>query len=166
MFNSKICGSNPGSRRFKSLVSSTALAVAIAGGIFTLSAGAQDAPSQDSPAQPAAPAAPNAGGQRGHHQMPSVDDQVKHLTKSLKLSDDQQAKVRSALEDQRKQMEQIHSDSSLSRDDRFSKMKAIRDTTDTQIKSALNDDQQKKFDEMQQKRQQRMMDRQGPPPQQ
>jgi septal ring factor EnvC (AmiA/AmiB activator) len=163
MLNSKTCGNNPRSRPLRSLVSSTALAVAIAGGIFTISAGAQDAPSQDSQSQPASP---NSRGQWGHHRMPSVDEQVKHLSKTLKLSDDQQGKVRSALEDQRKQMDQIHNDSSLSRDDRFSKMKEIRDTTNAQIKTALNDDQQKKFDEMQQKRQQRMMEHQGPPPQQ
>jgi hypothetical protein len=130
----------------------TALAVAITGGILTIRASAQDAPSQGSQTETAPQ---NGGGHWHHHKRPSVDKQVKHLTKALKLSDDQQAKVRSALEDQHKQMEQIRSDSSLSRDNRISKMKEIRDSTNTQIKAVLNDDQQKKFDELQQKHQKR-----------
>ena len=58
----------------------------------------------------------------GRRHMPTVDDQLKHLTKKLNLSDDQQAKLKPILEDQRKQMDGIRNDSSLSREDRFSKM--------------------------------------------
>jgi protein CpxP len=135
---------------FRSIVASTTLAILISVGICGTRATAQEAPSQDSQTQPAPPA---EGGRHWghHHKTPSVDQQIKHLTKALKLNDDQQTKVRSALEDQHKQMEQIHNDSSLSRDDRFSKMKQIHASTNTQIKSVLNDDQQKKFDEIQQK---------------
>jgi septal ring factor EnvC (AmiA/AmiB activator) len=161
MFDSKICSFTRGPRWSRTFLHSTVLAVIVAAGVFTTSARAQDVPSQDSQAQPAGP----GGAEKwGHRHMPSVDDQVKHLTKALKLSDDQQAKVRSALEDQRKQMEQVHSDASLSQNDRFSKMKEIHETTNTQIKSALSDDQQKKFDEIQQKHQERMGGHQGPPP--
>jgi septal ring factor EnvC (AmiA/AmiB activator) len=163
MFNFKIYSftSRPRGFRFRSLITSTALAAIVAGGIFTMSARAQDVPSQDSQARPTGPSGEEY---RGHHRMPSVDQQLKHLTKALKLSDDQQAKVRSALEDQRKQMEQIHNDASLSQNDRFSKMKEIHENTNTQIKSALSDDQQKKFDEIQQKHQEHMRGHQGPPP--
>jgi Spy/CpxP family protein refolding chaperone len=90
------------------------------------------------------------------HQMPSVDDQVKHLTKKLDLSDDQQAKLKPILEDQRKQMDDLRNDSSLSREDRFSKMREIRQNSDTQIKSVLNDDQQKNFDKMRDEQHDRM----------
>jgi septal ring factor EnvC (AmiA/AmiB activator) len=161
MFHSKICSFTPRPRKFRCLIHSTVLAAMVTGGMFTTSAHAQDVPSQDSQAQPAAPSGQE---NRGRHHMPSVDHQVKHLTKALKLSDDQRAKVRSALEDQRKQMEQIRSDASLSRNDRFSKMKEIHESTNTQIKSALSEDQQKKFDEIQQKHQERMGGHQGPPP--
>jgi protein CpxP len=60
------------------------------------------------------------------------------------------------LEDQRKQMEQIHNDSSLSREDRFSKMQQLRQSSDTQIKSVLNEDQQKNFDKMREEQHGRM----------
>jgi len=97
------------------------------------------------------------GHRMGHGpMMPSVDDQIKHLTKKLSLSDDQQAKLKPILEDQRKQMETIHNDSSLSREDRFSKMQALRQSSDTQIKSVLNEDQQKNFDKMREEQHGRM----------
>jgi len=100
-------------------------------------------------------------GMHGHHKMPSVDDQVKRMTKKLNLNDDQQSKVRSALESQQAQMQQLRSDTSLSRDDRMSKMQEIHQNSTTQIRAALNDDQQKKFDEMQEKRRERMSHRKG-----
>ena len=97
------------------------------------------------------------GHRMGHGpMMPSVDDQIKHLTKKLNLSDDQQAKLKPILEDQHKQMETIHDDSSLSREDRFSKMQALRQSSDTQIKGVLNEDQQKNFDKMREEQRGRM----------
>lgn len=104
---------------------------------------AQDAQEQSNPGS-----APAKGEHMGHRQMPSVDDQLKHMTKKLSLSDEQQAKLKPILEAQRTQMGQIRGDSSLSREDRFGKMKALRETTDNQIKGVLNEDQQKKFDKM------------------
>ena len=95
-------------------------------------------------------------GRMGHRPMMSVDDQIKHLSKKLDLSADQQTKLKPILEDQRKQMEAIHSDSSLSREDRMTKMQALRQSSDTQIKSVLNDDQQKSFDKMRADEQARM----------
>ena len=106
-------------------------------------------------------------GRMGRHAMPTVDDQVKHMAKKLNLSDDQQAKLKPILEDQRKQMEQIRDDSSLSRDDRFSKMKSVHENSAAQIKALLNEDQQKKFDKMQEERREHMGGRgpgNGPPP--
>jgi len=95
-------------------------------------------------------------GRMGRHAMPSVDDQVKHMAKKLNLSDDQQAKLKPILEDQRKQMEQIRDDSSLSREDRFSKMKSVHENSAAQIKTLLNEDQQKQFDKMQAERREHM----------
>jgi len=88
--------------------------------------------------------------------MLSVDDQIKHLSKKLSLSDDQQAKLKPILEDQRKQMDAIHNDSSLSREDRFGKMQELRKTSDEQVKTILNADQQKSFDKMRAEQQGRM----------
>ena len=53
-------------------------------------------------------------------------------------------------------MEAIHNDSSLSREDRFSKMQALRQSSDAQIKSVLNEEQQKSFDKMRAEQQERM----------
>jgi septal ring factor EnvC (AmiA/AmiB activator) len=161
MFRSTTCTFISRPRGFRSFMHSTVLAaVIVTGGIFATSARAQQAPSQDSQAQPAAPSGDE---NHGHRHMPSIDQQLKHLTKALKLRDDQQTKVRSVLEEQQKQMEQIRSDASLSRDDRFSKMKEIHESSNTQIKTALDDDQQKKFDEIQQKRQEHMHGHQNAP---
>ena len=97
----------------------------------------------------------------GHHQRPSVDDQVKHMTKALNLTTDQQTKVRDILEEQRKQMDQLRADSSLSRDTRVSKMRDLHQNSSTQIRALLNRDQQQKFDQVVQERRDRMMRGQG-----
>lgn len=119
-------------------------------------------PTQDQgPAQGSAMAGP-----RGRR--PSVDDQVRHLTSELSLSADQQAKVKSALEQQRQQMEELRKDSSLSQDDRGSKMRTIHESTTTQIKSVLDEGQAKKYDAMLAKQHNHMRPPQGeapPPPQ-
>jgi hypothetical protein len=79
--------------------------------------------------------------------------------------------VLSILQDEQKQIEAMHSDSSLSRDDRWSKMREIHENTTTQIKGTLNSDQAKKFSEMQQQMEQRREQRgnnskdKAPPPQ-
>jgi len=95
--------------------------------------------------------------QRGNRQPPSVDEQVKRLADRLKLSADQQSKIKPILEDQRQQMESIRSDSSLSREDRMSKMRSIREAATSKIKEILNDDQKKQYEAMQQE----MRGRQG-----
>ena len=81
---------------------------------------------------------------------------AKHLTKQLNLSADQQTKLKPILEDQRKQMEAVHNDSSLSREDRFSKMQALRQSSDADIKGVLNEEQQKNFDKMRAEQHDRM----------
>jgi len=120
-------------------------------------AGAFAQDQQEAPPPPSDQQSEHGMGRRmGRGQMPSVDDQLKHLSSKLSLSEDQQAKLRPILEDQRKQMEQIHNDSSLSREDRFSKMQQLRQNSDTQIKSVLNEDQQKTFDKMREEQHGRM----------
>jgi hypothetical protein len=65
-------------------------------------------------------------------------------------------------------MESLHQDTSLSQQDRRTKMMEIRKSTDDQIRGLLDSNQQTKWDEMQARREQRMQNRgqQGPPPQQ
>ena len=91
-----------------------------------------------------------AFGQRGNRQPPSVDEQVKRLADRLNLSDDQQSKIKPILEDQRQQMASLREDTSLSREDRMSKMRSIRESTTSKISAILNDDQKKQYEAMQQ----------------
>ena len=132
----------------RSLVATAVLAALLSLGFAAGTAFGQD--EQGAPPPPQAGQQPDQGMGRhmGHRHMPTVDDQLKQLSKKLNLSDDQQAKLKPILEDQRKQMDGIRNDSSLSREDRFSKMQEVRQSSDTQIKSVLNDDQQKNFDKM------------------
>lgn len=133
-----------------------ALMVAAAG--LLLSAGTVLAQDAQTP-----PADQGSGMSHGghHHGMPSADDQLKHLTRKLNLTDDQQAKLKPILDEQHKQMEQLHSDNSGSREDRWKKMHEIRENSDSQIKSVLNEDQQKKFDEMREQQRSRMREHMG-----
>jgi periplasmic protein CpxP/Spy len=133
-----------------------ALLVAAAG--LLLSAGTVLAQDAQTP-----PADQSSGMSRGrhHHGMPSADDQLKHLTKKLNLTDDQQAKLKPILDDQHTQMEQLRADNSGSREDRWKKMREIRENSDNQIKSVLNEDQQKKFDAMREEQRSRMKERMG-----
>jgi protein CpxP len=111
---------------------------------------------------------PSEGGghRRGH--MMSPEERTEHLTKALNLNDDQKGKVLSILQEQQKQMEAMRADSSLSQEDRRSKMREIHQNTTNQIKGILNPDQAKKFDEMQQRmeqhREQRGTDNKDNPP--
>ncbi len=140
------------------------VATAVLAGLLSLGLGV-NAFGQDDQAAPPPPqsgqqsdqqSAPGMGRHMGRRHMPTVDDQLKHLSKKLNLSDDQQAKLKPILEDQRKQMDEIRNDSSLSREDRFSKMQEARQGSDTQIKSVLNEDQQKTFDKMREDQANRM----------
>ena len=83
----------------------------------------------------------------GHGPM-SVDQRLQMLTKRLNLTADQQEKIKPMLESESQQMQALHQDSSLSREDRMSKMQQIRQSTNDQIKGVLNSDQQQKFQEM------------------
>jgi len=47
-------------------------------------------------------------------------------------------------------MESLHSDTSLSREDRMQKMRGIMEESNGKIRDVLNDDQKKQFDEMRQ----------------
>jgi Spy/CpxP family protein refolding chaperone len=92
--------------------------------------------------------------------MPSVEDQVKNLTEKLSLTDDQQAKVKTILEDTRSQMMKAMQDDSMSREDKMAKGRSLREASNGKIRDLLTDDQKKKFDDMQKEAQERMRQRQ------
>jgi Spy/CpxP family protein refolding chaperone len=94
---------------------------------------------------------PQYGGQRMRGPM-SPEDQMARMTKQLNLTDDQQAKIKPILEDQHKQMMDLRQDTSMSREDRFAKMRNIREKSSEQMKAVLTPEQQKKWEKMQQRR--------------
>ena len=96
------------------------------------------------------------GGQSHHQQMPSVDDQVNRLSTTLNLSDSQKTQVRPILQHQQDQMKSLMQDTSLSREERRSKMMAIHQSTSAQIRDLLNEDQKQKYDAMEKERQPHM----------
>jgi protein CpxP len=138
------------------------LLILAAAGLISIAAPFATAQSNDQQAQPMQ----DNGGR--HHGPPDPVERTKELTKHLKLTSDQQTKVQSALESQRSQMESVHQDTSLSQQDRRTKMMDIRKSTDDQIRGLLDSNQQKKWDEMQAKREHWMQNRgaQGATPQQ
>ncbi|MFZ0138119.1 MAG: hypothetical protein WAK89_13715 [Candidatus Sulfotelmatobacter sp.] len=125
------------------------LLILAAAGLISIAApfaGAQDANSQQS-----SPMQENGG---RHHGPPDPAKRTAELTKELNLTSDQQTKVQDALQSEHSQMESLHQDSSLSREDRHTKMMDIHKSTDDQIRGLLDPTQQKKWDEMQAKHEQ------------
>ena len=95
--------------------------------------------------------------------------QLEGMTKRYNLSADQQTQLKPILASQQQQMQALRGDSSLSREDRMTKMQSIHADTKTKIEAVLNPDQKKQFEEDQQKMQERMQQRMqggGGPPQQ
>jgi hypothetical protein len=134
-------------------------------------------PSQTAPQQPSANQPPGsqpsqnpADAQPGQQQQPSqdtatsrpsIDDQVRMLSDQLNLTPEQQAKVKTALEEQHTQATTIVQDNSLAREDKIQKIHGLRETTISKVRTALNDDQKKKFDQMIQEMDQRQQQQQG-----
>jgi periplasmic protein CpxP/Spy len=104
--------------------------------------------------------APSSGDQ-AKHMAPSVDDQMKNLTSKLNLTADQQAKIKPILEDQHQQAQTTMNDTSLSADDRRSKMRSLHESSNAKIRDVLNDDQKKKYDAWQQEMHDRMRQHAG-----
>jgi Spy/CpxP family protein refolding chaperone len=105
-------------------------------------------------------ALPQYGGRRMRGPM-TPEDQLARMTKQLELTNDQQAKVKPILEEQHKKMMALRQDTSMSREDRFAKLREIRQQSLEKIKPVLTPEQQKKWEKMQQERRGR---RRGPMP--
>lgn len=104
-------------------------------------------------AQEAAPAPVTTGteaGGEGHHHR-GGGDMLARLTKELDLTADQQEKVKPILETQHSAIQAAHQDTSLSQQDRMSKIKDARETANSAITALLTDDQKTKFAAMQEK---------------
>lgn len=83
-----------------------------------------------------------------HHGPMSPDQELAHMTKALNLSSDQQAQLKPVLQDRHDQLMQLHQDSSLSREDRMSKIKALDADSNSKVLAVLNDQQKTKYNQM------------------
>src|SRR5229473_1866277 len=86
------------------------------------------------------------GGQGGRWHGRGHGFAMAHLTKSLNLTPDQQAKVQPLIDQARPQIIAIHKDA-------MEKTHTVVDKTMSQIRPILTPDQQKKFDDLQKARQ-------------
>jgi Spy/CpxP family protein refolding chaperone len=115
-------------------------------------------------AQDPAPAAPQ--GQMGPRGRGMEGRQLEMLTQKLNLTADQQTQVKAIDEDTAKQMMAVRNDTTLSQDDKRTKMMGIRKSSQDKIRAILTDDQKTKYDAMQAEMKERMKERQqgGAPP--
>jgi len=109
---------------------------------------------------PGGPGGP--GGRRGN-----PEQRLQMLQTELNLTPDQTAKIKTILEDGRKQMMDLRQ-SNASQDDMRAKMMSLRQTENASIKALLTNDQKPKFDAMEARMRDRMRggpgNGGGPPP--
>jgi Spy/CpxP family protein refolding chaperone len=119
-----------------------ALVALVAGGMIAGSA----LQAQDSTNTP--PPNVRPGGGAGMRARPNIEQ----LAKDLNLSDDQKAKLKTALDEQMKKMQELRADTSLSQEDRRAKMKEMRDDLTAKVKEILTADQFEKWQKTMQQR--------------
>jgi len=90
---------------------------------------------------------------------PSVEQRMTRMTEELKLTDEQQPKVKAVLEASSKEMQGLRD---LSREERRPKMQAIMDEEGKKLKDILTPDQYEKWQKM--RDQMRKKGGGGPPP--
>ncbi len=96
----------------------------------------------------------------------NVDKQLSKMTKRYGLSDAQKAQIRPILAEEKTKMDALFRDSSLSPEDRFDKMRAIREDEVARISPILSDEQRAKYekDQKQMGREDGDQPPDGPPP--
>ena len=128
------------------------IAALIAGNLVAWNVALRAQISSNTPPAGAPPAGQRPPGMRGG---PSLDQ----LAQTLKLTDDQKAKVKPILEAQQQKIRALRQDTSLSPEDRRTQMQTIHQDTSTQLKPILTTEQFEKYQQMTQRRRPG-----GPPP--
>jgi protein CpxP len=85
---------------------------------------------------------------------------LERLSKELKLTDEQKTQLKPILEDQQKQFQALRDDTTMTREERMSKLQEIRKSTQERMNSVLTPDQQAKLQKMNENRRRRW-DRRG-----
>ena len=89
-------------------------------------------------------------GRRGRDQrdQASPERSLDAMTQALNLTGDQKNKIKPILEDREKQLAALRNDTSLSREQRFERIRTIQQQSQGRIREALSAEQQKKMEEM------------------
>ena len=93
-------------------------------------------------------APPPQADQANHRRPIDPNRQLKTMTRRLNLTADQQNQILPILTSRQQQMQAIFADNSLSPKDRHEKMRAVRESSNSQIRALLNADQQQTYDQM------------------
>lgn len=140
---------------------------AAAAAVLSMAMGGVMAMAQD---QSAPPPPHQQDGQRMEHGGPhgpgGREHQIDMMTKRLNLSPDQVTQVKAIEAESMSQAKALRDDTSLSQEDRHSKMKSIHEAAQTKVRAVLNDEQKTKFDAMMAHRREQMQNGEGqaPPP--
>src|SRR5205807_9448302 len=89
-------------------------------------------------------------GRRGAYRLKSdtVEMDVSRLTQRLDLSARQQAAVKTTIESEHQEYGHLVRNPSLTAVDRFNRLRALRESTVSQIKGVLDKEQQSKYDQL------------------
>ena len=117
-----------------------------------LATGAAFAQAPDQNPQSSAAQATQNGKQAREHKAPDPDRMAKHLGKKLNLSDDQVTQIKPVLEDRMQKMQALRADTTLSQQDRRTKVHEIMQDSNTKIEAVLNDTQKQQFEQLMQQR--------------
>lgn len=99
-------------------------------------------------AQEGGPGGPGGGQGHGRY-MPSVDEQLDHLSQKLNLTDAQKPQIKAILQDQHDQMKKVLDNSSGPSEENRSKMRDIHEAAGAKIRAILSAEQKATFDKMQ-----------------
>lgn len=86
----------------------------------------------------------------------NIDQRIEQLDKELTLTADQKTKLKAYFEGERKKMQDLRADTSLTREQRQEKMKAFREDSNKEMKSILTADQFTKWEKQADKRREEM----------
>lgn len=90
---------------------------------------------------------------------PSARRQLKHLSRMLNLTQEQQQQMLPVLRNRNKQMRALREDASLQPRQRRQQMRELMRQTDQKLEAAMTDPQKQKFEAMRERREQRMRGR-------
>jgi Spy/CpxP family protein refolding chaperone len=91
----------------------------------------------------------------------TVEQEMERLTKELALTDDQQPKIKAVVEENRKKMQELYSNSSGDRAAMREKMQGLSDERDKKFKEILKPDQYEKWEKLRDKLRDEMRKKKG-----